>query len=194
MTVAAVILAADAGDGFRTPKYLSDIDGRSMLSVVVESAVAWDVDDRFVVVGSDGDTTADSIADAAVTTLLDPEWSEGTASPIRAAIDLVSRDRSVTNIVFAKGDQPDVSARVVNALIAAAEETGADAVFPKYRYARGWPVVVGANLFPRLLGSEGDVDLPAFLSTHASTIEERWFDRLAPRSITSPDDLPDRRR
>jgi molybdenum cofactor cytidylyltransferase len=194
LTTVAIILAFDDAPGFPGSKYLVDVGGEPLIRRAVADTAAWDVNERIVVLGPDADAIAEVIAGEDVTTVIDPEWAEGTAASLRAAIDFVTRDRSITNLVFARGDQPGVPASVVDELMAKAEQTGADAVFPKYRYARGWPVLVGGSVFERLLGSEGDVDLPAFLSTHAAMIEECWFDRLAPPTITGPDDLQGRHR
>ena len=194
MTTAAIILAADDAPDFPGQKYLVKIGGEPLIRRTVSRAAAWDVAERIVVLGPSADEIAEVLADQDVTTVIDPEWSEGSAAPLRAAVDFLTRDRSITNLVFARGDQPDVAPAVVAALIQKAELTGADAVFPKYRYARGWPVLVGSALFEQLLGTEGEIDLHGFLSTHAAMIEECWFDQLAPRSITTSDDTEGRHR
>lgn len=194
MTTAAIILAADDAPGTPGQKYLLDIGGEPLIRKMVRGAGTWEVDQRIIVVGPSADEIVDVLADLDVTTVIDPEWSEGSAAPVRAAVDFLTRDRAITNVVFAKGDQPEVATAVVSALIAKAEQTGADAVFPKYRYARGWPVLVGSGLFEQLLGTEGEVDLHAFLSTHAAMIEECWFDQLAPRSIATVADTEGRHR
>ena len=67
-------------------------------------------------------------------------------------------------------------------------------MLPKYRYARGYPVVIGADLQYRLMGVEGDVDLVEFLGSHDEGVTEVWFDRLPQTRIETADDLPVRRR
>lgn len=194
MSTAAIILAADDVPNFPGSKYLADFDGEPLIRRAVRGTAEWDVTDRIVVLGPDADDVVEALEDEDVIAVIDPEWSEGSAAPLRAAIDFVTRDRSITSLVFARGDQPDVPASVIAALIEKSEQTGADAVFPKYRYARGWPVLVGSSLFERLLGTEDEIDLHGFLSTHAAMIEECWFDRLAPLVVSTPDDLPGRHR
>lgn len=190
MSTVAIVIATDQGEGFTTSKYATVVDGEPMLRASVTSALTWDVDDLVVVLGADAEQNAEQIADLDVTIVIDPEWNEGTASPLRVALDLVTRDLGLERTVIARGDQPTVSAEIVNKLIAAASDTHADAVVPKYRYQRGWPLVVGSAMWQRLLGLEGDYDLHSLISMHAGTIEEVWFDRLAPPIIASPDDVP----
>ena len=188
MSTVAVILAADAGEGFLEPKYLTQIHGTTLLEGVIEGARSWPVDDIVVVLGSDSDVVVSSTEIDGVSILIDPDWDEGGASPIRAAIDLVSRDRSVDLVLLARGDQPGVEASIVSTLLDVASESDADAVVPKYRYARSWPVVIGPALWDRFLGLEGDIDVHDVITTHAGPVEEVWIDHLAPRIIGSAED------
>ena len=185
MSTVAIILAADAGQDFATTKYLASVRGGSMVAQAIESCLAWSVDERVVVLGSDADLIAETIKDPEITVLIDPEWSEGSSSPIRAALDLVTRDRSVERCVLARADQLDVSPEVVNELIAAALVSDADVVLPKYRYARGLPVVIGPDMWRHLLGQEGDAALLDSISLHATSTDEIWFDRIAPVNLST---------
>jgi molybdenum cofactor cytidylyltransferase len=188
MSTVAVVLAADPGVGFLEPKYLTPVRGAPLLQGVIEGMVSWPVDEVVVVLGSDGDVVVSTLdfGDAAV--LVDPEWEEGAASPLRAALDFVSRDRSADLVVLARGDQPGIERDVVADLIETARSTGADAVVPKYRYARSWPVVVGPALWGHFLGLEGDIDVHDVITTHADSVEEVWVDHLAPRIVESLED------
>lgn len=161
-----------------------------MLQVVVNDASSWAVDDVVVVLGADADEIIAAIDFTGMTVVIDPGWPEGTASPIRAALDLASRDRSVRRCIFARGDQPGVGSEIVGALVAAAVEGESYSVVPKYRYAVGWPVVLDSSLWEQLLGSEGSLDLVDFVASHVSLVEEVWFDSLPPTVYATPKDLP----
>lgn len=189
MSTVAIILAADAGEDFETPKYLAPIDGSPMLTRTLDDAESWNVDGVFVVLGPDAEAVADVISDASATVIIDPEWSEGASSPLRVALDLVMRDTSVTNCLIARGDQQGVTGEIVDALLDRAEETHADAVVPKYRYARGWPVLIGHSMLERLRGMEGDFKLHEVISTHAAAIEECRFDELTPPVLNTAADV-----
>ncbi|MCB1245679.1 MAG: NTP transferase domain-containing protein [Acidimicrobiia bacterium] len=189
MTTTAILLAADAGEGFTTPKYATPIAGVPMVRAAVDAASLWPVGDVVVVLGSDAEEVLGVIEDSDVTILIDPDWREGEAAPIRAALDLVTRDRSVDRVVVARADQPAVPADTVDALLTEAASSDADVVVPKYRYARGWPVVIGESMWRHLLASEGTYDLHAVISMHAAAIAEVWFDRLSPRSYASAESV-----
>jgi molybdenum cofactor cytidylyltransferase len=190
VSTTAIILAADSNPEFPGPKYLASVVGEPMLQMVVDDAATWPVDEVVVVLGADAALIAEAIDFRGHTVIVDPEWSEGSASPLRAALDLASRDRSTHLCVIARGDQPGVDAVTVGALVDAANKEGADAVVPKYRYSVGWPVVLDDTLWNHLLGGEGTVDLLAVIASHGVSVEEVWFDHLAPTVYATPADLP----
>jgi CTP:molybdopterin cytidylyltransferase MocA len=190
VSTTAIILAADSNPEFPGPKYLASVAGEAMLQMVVDDAVTWPVDEVVVVLGADAAVIAEAIDFRGHTVIIDPEWSEGSASPLRAALDLASRDRSTHLCVIARGDQPGVDAVTVGALVDAANEEGADAVVPKYRYSVGWPVVLDDTLWKYLLGGEGTVDLLAVIASYGVSVEEVWFDHLPPTVYATPADLP----
>ena len=189
MSTVAVVIATEPGRGFDGSKYLVDIHGFPMLETIVADVGRWPVDDVIVVLGDDGEEIAELADLATATIIIDPGWSEGQASPIRAALDLVTRDRSVDLVVLVRGDQPRVESSVPEALISVAHEADADAVIPKYRYAQGWPVVIGPSLWDRFLSLEGSLDVHDVIATHANSIEEVWVDHLEPPVIAVQDDL-----
>jgi molybdenum cofactor cytidylyltransferase len=188
MSSTAIVLATDPGSGFDQPKYATPIRGQSMLDRVLDDVRSWPVDDVVVVLGPDADEVVQAVDLSDVTVLIDPEWSEGGAAPLRAALDLVSRDRSVRRIVLAAGDQPGVTAGTVDALIAAA--SGVDVAVPKYRYAIGWPIVMGRSTWDLFLGLEGDIDVHDVITAHHASIEEVWIDQLAPTRYRTASELP----
>jgi molybdenum cofactor cytidylyltransferase len=161
---------------------------------VLDDVGRWPVDETIVVLGSEADEVESACDLTQVSVVVDPEWAEGMASPLRAVLDLVSRDRRVTHVVLARGDQPGVPPDVVGALVDHARSSEAPAVVPKYRYATGWPVIVERSLWDVFLRLEGPIDVHHILATHARAIEEVWVDRLAPRRIETGRDLPGSRR
>jgi molybdenum cofactor cytidylyltransferase len=194
MSTVAIVLAADSGTDFPGPKYLASLRGEPLLQHVVNDASSWPVGEVIVVLGPDAEEVIDAIDFKNMTVVVDAEWEEGSASPLRAALDLASRDRSVRRCIVARGDQPGVDADLVGALLDAAAETDADATVPKYRYSVGWPVVLDVPLWEHLLGGEGSVEVLDVIASHADAVEEVWLDHLAPARYVVPDDLPQSRR
>lgn len=190
MPVTAVVIAADRGHGFDQPKQLAPYGKSTVLGTVVTEVATWPIDDALLVLGSDAEAILEAIELPDWTIIIDPEWEEGVGASIRVALDVVSRARTSDTVVLARGDQPGVSAAIVEALVEERRSSGASIVLPKYRYAFSWPILVHEDTWQWLMGLEGDVDLAELLHGRPAGVSETWFDRLMPRLITSPDDLP----
>jgi CTP:molybdopterin cytidylyltransferase MocA len=188
----ALVLAVDRGEGFRDSKYLERVGPRRLLESVVDDVRTWPVDDVVVVLGPDDEQVARTADLGDALLVMDPEWREGLAASLRVGLDTLMRERGLDRAILVLGDQPGVGADVVNRLLEAHEEIGCLAAVPKYRYARGWPVVVARDLWERFLGLEGDVDVLTVLEAHPDGVSEVWFDRLTPARVMSASDLPSR--
>jgi CTP:molybdopterin cytidylyltransferase MocA len=184
----AVIVANDPGEGFTASKYLEPLRGVPMIESIVHDAAMWPVDEIVVVLGGDAEEIVAGADLADATIIIDPDWAEGMASSLRVAIDLLLRGPGVDRVVVGLADQPGVEAETVAALLAGS--AGAVAVIPKYRYRRGWPIVIASPLFDLLLGLEGDPDIHDIVESHTAGAAEVWVDRLEPARVRTPDDLP----
>ena len=191
MRTVALIIAGDAGSGFVRSKYLEPYRGTPMIEHVVAESNDWPVDERIVVLGPDADPILEEADLGDATIVIDPEWGEGLAASLRVGVDLLLRGPTTDRVVLALADQPGVDVDMVGALLAALGE--ADAAVPKYRYRRGWPVAVSADLFDLLLGLEGPTEIHDVLESHANRVTEVWVDRLEPPRLRSPSDFPARR-
>lgn len=180
-----LIVATEPGAGFARSKYLEPVRGAPMLQDVIAEAQQWPVDEVIVILGPDADEIIDEIDFGEATIVIDPEWKEGIAASMRVAIDLLLRGPTTDRIVVALGDQPGVDAATVPALL---EHTSA-AVVPKYRYRRGWPVVLSSDLWDLLLGLEGPAALHDVLESHAGGVDELWLDSLEPKRMLDPSDF-----
>jgi len=184
----ALIVATDPGAGFDTSKYLEPVGGAPLLQRVVDGAGDWPVDEIVVVLGPDAEEIIEGVDFGEATVVIDPEWKEGISASMRVAIDLLMRGPATDRIVVALGDQPGIETATVAALL----DRPAAVVVPKYRYRRGWPVVLSSDLWDLLLGLEGSSDLHDVLRSHASAVDELWLDRLETPRMLDPDDFSSR--
>ena len=186
----ALVIAADRGQGFTGPKYLAPLRGKPLLQVVLDDVSSWAMSDVVIVLGDQAERTLEGIDFDGAIVVIDPEWAEGAAASMRVGLDTLAREQMLGPCVMARGDQIGVGADLVGRLLASHAASRAVATVPKYRYARGWPVVVSERMWPRLMGLEGRVDLLDVLSSHPEGVTEVWFDSLSPPIIATAEDLP----
>ena len=185
--VVAVVLANDPGSGFAGSKYLSDIGGVTLIDRSLADASVWPVDEVIVVLGPDAEEIASTLGSWDATIVIDPEWEEGLAASLRVGLDVVMRGPAADLVIISFADQPGVPANDVSALVESAEDVAA--VVPKYRYRRGFPIVLSRDVWEHLLGMEGDVDLLGLLESHPAGVAEVWFDHLEIPRIQHPEDV-----
>jgi molybdenum cofactor cytidylyltransferase len=185
--IVAVVLASDPGEGFAGSKYLSDVGGITLIDRSLADASVWPVDEVVVVLGPDAEEIAPTLGSWNATIVIDPEWEEGSAASLRVGLDVVMRGTAADLVVIAFADQPGVPASDVSALVEAAEDVAA--VVPKYRYRRGFPIVLTRESWEHLLGLEGDVDLLGLLESHPDGVSEVWFDHLETPRVKRPGDV-----
>ena len=188
--IVAVVLANDPGSGFAGSKYLSDVGGITLIDRALADASVWPVDEVVVVLGPDAEDIASTLESWDATFVIDPEWEEGSAASLLVGLDDVMRGPATDFYVSALADQPGVPASDVSALLEAAEDVAA--VVPKYRYRRGFPIVLARELWEHLLGLEGDADLLGLLESHPAGVTEIWFDHLETPRIRRPEDITGR--
>jgi CTP:molybdopterin cytidylyltransferase MocA len=193
MGVAALLLAASGGD-FEGPAALLPWNRTPLVDHVLTDMAAWPVDELIVVIGMDEARVLSKAQLPGATVVIDPGWKEGSASALRAGLDMLTRLETYDAVVVRSVLVPDVRVDVVEQLVARFGETERSAVVPKYRYVRGEPVLIGKELWGRFMGTEGEANIQQVLSTHPDWVDEVWVDRLAPHTIDTLDDLNDVRR
>lgn len=193
MTTAALLLASTGGD-FDGPAALLPWGGDTLVDHVLARMAEWPVDEVFVVIGMDEDRVLERAKFPDATILVDPGWKEGTASALRAGLDMLARGASTDAVIVADVVVPNIGADVVERMIEVYQSADRYAIVPKYRYSRGQPYLLAPPLWGRMMGLDGDATIEAVLSTHPEGVEEVWVDRLAPSRIRNLDDLKDARR
>lgn len=186
--VGVLILAADGGEAF----------GGSLAAapwgdgVLVEHLVAVatpHAESVVVVLGADADEVVATTDLRNAIVVIDLDWSEDAASSLLVGLDYLARSDDVESVVVIDGRYPQVESDVVAALLEAHGSADTPVTVPKYRYADGLPIVVDRDLWPRLMGLEGDSTVDALVRAHAEWTTELWVDQLPPRRMTSARDL-----
>lgn len=169
------------------PKQLLDWGGLPLVRVATEQALAAHVSQVLVVVGSAYDTVAQALAGLPVELVANPDYAAGQSTSLRAGIAALGPEVAATVVML--GDQPFVTAAIVNALIDAWRAGSAAIVAPTYRGERGNPVLFDRSIFPELLAVTGDQGARGVLRAHASEVQLVPFDDDRPLAdIDTPEE------
>jgi len=119
-----------------------------------EGLLAAGVDPVLVVVGPSHEEISRALAGLPVRLVVNPTPEAGLGSSLGAGIRALPPGTGAA--VVALGDQPEVPAGVIPALLAALEAPGKTIAAPRYADGLGNPVLFAASIFAELLGLPGD--------------------------------------
>ena len=186
ISAAAVVIATGSSPGPAATLAEEPWSGEPLLTGVLRRLTGLDV--IVVVVRSEAHADlVDGIPEATV--IVDPEWEEGAAAPLRVGLDWLTHSTGVDAAFVVNLDTPEIEAAALHELVAAHAAAETPVTVPKYRYVRGGPVLLDRDIWPRFLGAEGDLDLEAILLAHPQWVTEVRIGWAPPRHIVNEDDL-----
>jgi molybdenum cofactor cytidylyltransferase len=158
MTVPAIILAAGASRRLGQPKQLVPIAGEALLARTVRIVHESGSDPILVVLGAHRETITAGIDLSQTHPVVNPNWEQGIATSIQAAIDGLLRLKPEANAaMFLVCDQPKLALQHL-CLLTEAHERAVEATIVASRYAgvAGIPAIFPASQFANLLALQGD--------------------------------------
>ncbi len=193
MSTAAIVLAAGASRRLGRPKQLEPWGDSNLLGHIVARTSSFPVEEVWVVLGHEIERILEEtdLGDAGV--VENPEWEEGIASSLRVGLDALTRLSRCDTALIIIGDQPELSAEVVEQLLTAHQRGDKPVTIPKYRYSRGNPVVVDRSLWARVMSLEGDDGAKRLWQAHPEWVNEVWFSAAAPRDVDTESDVSELR-
>ena len=167
---AAIILAAGSSSrmGEGRHKLLLPLDSRPVLAHVIEATLASQARPIIVVVGHNAvqvrQQLAPYIISSACSIVENPNYRQGMSTSMCVGLQEIisygymnnTQSESIDSVILLLGDQPLITAHVIDALIETRRETGKHIVAPLYGGKRGNPLLFAAALFPELLEVTGD--------------------------------------
>lgn len=184
---AAVVLAAGASRRFGAQKLVAPLDGKPIVRWTVECVLASRVQDVVVVLGHEEDAVRSALRGLAVRTVVNDRVSSGMSASIAAGLAALAPATRGALIVL--GDQPGVSPRVLDDLVAVHESSPESIVVPVYRGTRGNPVLFPASLFADVMATTGDSGARDVVRRHADRVRELDLDLPMPPDIDTSADL-----
>ncbi len=190
-TTHAIVLAAGASRRLGRPKQLVPIAGVPLLRRVVLACLGSAVAQTHVVLGAHAEHFSPVLADLPAGVIMNPDWEEGMASSIRAALAQVLRaEPAPTAVMIVLADQWRLTSAVLDSVLRTAAAGTHGIVAAGYRGTLGPPVLFTPRYYPDLLALKGDEGARPLLRTFAGDVAtvpmaEEWSDIDEPADLRS---------
>jgi molybdenum cofactor cytidylyltransferase len=152
----AIILAAGESKRMGRPKMLLPLGEKTIVETVVGTALASSVDKVLVVLGAERNRIDRLLKPFPVETVYNPDFPTGMLSSVQAGFEALPAGFEAAVVLL--GDQPFVSAGVIDRLCAAHTVSPGCILIPVCGDRRGHPVLIPAafrNEIPLLSGAVG---------------------------------------
>ena len=174
--VAAVVLAAGQGLRFGSQKLLAPLGDRPLLQHALDAVNGSSLSPIVLVLGADADAVAAGVRVGRARLVRNPDHVTGQASSLK--VGLRSLDTSDAAVVVL-GDQPNVTAALLDALVAAQRSSGAPAVVCAQDGRRSPPTLLHRDLWQEVDGLRGDTGAREVLAHHPDVAVFEVADILA---------------
>jgi molybdenum cofactor cytidylyltransferase len=170
--IASVVLAAGRSTRMGGPnKLLAEIGGKPLVRIAVEQALASRADPVIVVTGHQREQVEAALAGLKVRFVHNADYAEGLGTSLKAGVAAVPAEAD--GVVVCLGDMPQVTAALIDRLIAAYDpEKGALVVAPVSDGKRGNPVLWSRRFFPELMAIAGDVGARHVIEAYGEAVVE----------------------
>ncbi|MEK7783824.1 MAG: nucleotidyltransferase family protein [Chloroflexota bacterium] len=187
MVIGAVVLAAGLSTRMGQPKHILPWGTTVMVRQVVEVLAEGGVDEIVVVTGHARAEVEAAVAGVA-RSVFNPDFANESLL-ISLHVGLRALETSACEAALAAlGDQPQIEAGVVQAVIKQWRLNRAEIVAPTFEGRRGHPVLFARSLWPQLLSASPELSPHELLQVYADRIE---FLPVATDSILRDVDTPD---
>jgi nicotine blue oxidoreductase len=169
------------------PKQLLELEGRPLLQHVIDSA-AVTLMDVVVVLGHAADEVVSVLRlPPGVTVVVNPRYAEGQSTSLQAG--LARMPESAAAAVVLLGDQPEVRADAIRAVVRAQAEGDAVVLRAAYGGRPSHPVVLARAVWPEVAALGGDAGARALIAAHAGGVALVEVGGVPPEDIDTPEDL-----
>jgi molybdenum cofactor cytidylyltransferase len=192
--IGAVVLAAGKSSRMgATNKLTAEVEGRAMVARAVDAARLAGAAPIIVVTGHEADAVRETLTDAPVRFVHNPDFAEGLSTSLRTGIKALPDGLDASFVCL--GDMPDLTSAHLARLIAAFDpDEGRTICVPTVSGKRGNPILWGASYFAELQGLKGDTGAKHLIGEHADAVcEVPMPDDASLRDIDTPEELAARR-
>lgn len=169
-----------------SPKQLATVGGRLLLEGVVAAACASRLDEVVVVLGAHAEAVREAVGFGRARVVVNEEHEAGMSTSLRAGIAALDTDTDRAMVIL--GDQPDVTAALIDELLDVHRRSGLPAAALSVEGLLHPPVVLSRELWPELDALEGDVGARALLRERPERVAVVEAQH-SPADIDTPEDL-----
>jgi molybdenum cofactor cytidylyltransferase len=170
--IAAIVLAAGRSTRMGGPnKLLAEINGRPLVRIAAEEALASQAGPVIVVTGHQRERVEAAVRGLDVVKVHNPDFAGGLSTSLKAGVAVVPADAD--GAIVCLGDMPQVDAKLIDRLLSAFDpEKGALVVVPTIDSKRGNPVVWSRRFFPELAVLDGDTGARHLIASYPEAVAE----------------------
>jgi len=169
---AGIILAAGESKRFGEPKQLLRLAGRFLLEWVLQAALESNLDQVVLVLGCEQVRIRNSLlkwaAHPKCAVRLNADYREGLSTSLKAGVAGIARD--FPSVMFLLGDQPLVTAALIDLLLRRFAQSEKSICVPSHRGARGNPVLFASSHYPAILRLSGDTGARDLITAHPEQV------------------------
>ena len=151
-------------------KPLLSFGEQTVVETCVNNLLAAGCDEIIVVVGHRAEELRARLAHLPVRFALNEEAGSEMATSIARGVESLPGNVEAGAVLIALGDQPAVTAKEIECVIAAHRRTGARLIVPVWQGRGGHPVLVSASLRASLLNLDSTRGLRALFDAHAGEV------------------------
>lgn len=188
--IAAVLLAAGASRRFGSPKMLADVSGEPLVRRVARSFVEAGFAEVAVVLAPGAGDVAAALEGLGVVTVANPRPEDGMLSSAQVGLSALSS--GCGRVALSPADLPGLTTPVLRRFLASLPPAAPLGVaVPSGDGRRGHPLVIPAELVPRLLSWEPERRLSDLLrEPDVEVVEVPGFGTEILHDVDVPSDLP----
>ncbi len=176
--IAGIILAAGTGSRMKCTKQLLELNGKPVLSRVINHALGSVLDPVIVVLGHDYDTIKANINMSQVLTVRNKQFQKGQSTSLITGLTAVPKE--CLGAMFLLADQVLIDQQLIDRLSNSFLKHKSLITIPIHKEKRGNPVIIAKELFPELLNIKGDTGARSLFKKYHNRIH---FENVSTNSI-----------
>ncbi len=166
----AIVLAAGMSTRMGAHKVLLPFGTTTVIAHIVDTLARSAIDRVFVVTGHEAARVTEALSGRPATIITNSRYAEGMLSSVRCGLRALPPECSAALIVL--GDQPRISAGLVDAMLRALSQSGKGIVVPTFQGARGHPLLFSTRYRDEILAHYDAAGLRGLLAARADDVLE----------------------